>query len=56
MVATNKERGKYQELLAGTFHEVASEMKFIEIGLVKQLLVKKKDYRAMEQALGILRR
>jgi len=56
LVASNRERGKYQELLAGTFHEVADKMQFIEIGLVKELLGKKRDYKNMEQALGILKR
>lgn len=56
LVAANKERGKYQELLAGTFHEVAGQMRFVEIGVVKELLAKKRDYKRMEQALGILKR
>lgn len=56
LVATNEDRGKYQELIAGTFHEVADQMRFIEIGLVKELLGKKRDYKKMEQALGILKR
>jgi hypothetical protein len=56
LVASNKERGKYQELLAGTFHEIADKMQFIEISLVKELLGKKRDYKNMEEALGILRR
>lgn len=56
LVASNKERGKYQELLAGTFHEVADKMHFIEISLVKELLGKKRDYKNMEKALGIMRR
>lgn len=56
LVASNAERGKYQELLAGTFHEVGDRMKFIEIGLVRELIGKKKDYKNMEQALGILKR
>ncbi|OGO30879.1 MAG: hypothetical protein A2Z29_01330 [Chloroflexi bacterium RBG_16_56_11] len=56
LVASNKERGKYQELLSGTFHEVSDKMQFIEIGLVKELLGKKRDYKNMEKALGILRR
>lgn len=56
LVATNQERGKYEELLAGTFHEVADRMHFIEIGLVKELLGKKRDYKKLEQALGILQR
>lgn len=56
LVAGGQERAKYQELLAGTFHEVADKMEFIEIGLVKELLSKKRDYKNMEQALGILKR
>lgn len=55
LVASNKERSKYQELIAGTFHEVAARMRFVEIGLVKELLAKKRDYKRMEQALGILK-
>lgn len=56
LVASNRERAKYQELLAGTFHEVADKMQFIEIGLVNELLGKKRDYKNMEQTLGILKR
>jgi predicted RNA-binding protein len=56
LVAANGDRGKYQELLAGTFHEVADQMRFIEIGLVGELLAKKRDYKTMEQALGIVKR
>ena len=56
LVASNQDRGKYEELLAGTFHEVADRMHFIEIGLVKELLGKKRDYKKLEQALGILQR
>jgi len=56
LVAGNKARAKYQELLAGTFHEVADRMQFIEIGLIKELLTKKRDYKSMEQSLGILKR
>lgn len=56
LVASNKDRAKYSELLAGTFHEIADKIQFIEISLVRQLLAKKRDYRDMEQALGIMRR
>ena len=54
LVASNKDRGKYKELLAGTFHEVSDKMKFIDINLVRELLGKKRDYKNMEEALGIL--
>ena len=56
LVASNKERRKYQELLSGTFHEISERMQFVEINLVKELLGKKRDYKNMEEALGILRR
>ena len=56
LVASNADRGKYQELLAGTFHEVADKMQFIEIGLIRGLLGKKRDYKNMELSLGIMRR
>jgi hypothetical protein len=56
LVASNEQRGKFQELVAGTFHEVADRIQFVEIGLVRELLGKKRDYKKMEQALGILRR
>jgi predicted RNA-binding protein len=56
LVASNEDKGKYQELLAGTFHEVADKMVFIDINLVNTLLGKKRDYKNMEKALGILRR
>jgi len=50
------ERGKYQELLSGTFHEVGDQMRFIDAALVKELLEKKRDYREMERTLGIFKR
>ena len=56
LVASNSDRAKYQELLAGTFHEVADKMQFIDVSLVKELLGKKRDYKNMEVALGIMRR
>jgi len=56
LVASNEQRSKYQELLAGTFHEVADKMQFIEIKLISELLGKKRNYKNMEQALGIMQR
>lgn len=56
IVATMAEKSKYQELLSGTFHEVADQMKFIEVGVVKELLEKKRNYKEMERALGIFSR
>lgn len=56
LVATLGEKSKYQELLSGTFHEVASQMRFIDVALVRELLAKKKDYKEMERSLGIVKR
>lgn len=56
LVATVREKSKYQELISGTFHEVADKMRFIDVTLVKELLEKKRDYKEMERALGILKR
>lgn len=56
LVATMREKSKYQELISGTFHEVADKMRFIDVTLVKELLEKKRGYKEMERALGILKR
>lgn len=45
LVATMSDKGKYQELLSGTFHEVADPMRFIDVMSVKELLEKKRDYK-----------
>ena len=56
LVANTVDRSKYQELIAGSFHEIKSEMRFIEAGAVRQLLEKKLAYKELEQSLGILKR
>lgn len=56
LVASMSDRGKYQELISGTFHEVNDQMRFIDVALVKELLEKKRDYKEMERALGIFKR
>jgi len=54
LVAAIREKSKYDELLAGTFHELESQMHFIDIGMVDELLKKKRDYKDLEKTLGIL--
>lgn len=54
LVSSSRDHGQYQELASGPFHEVAQCLRFIDVGAVKQLLGKKRDYKSMEQALGIL--
>lgn len=56
LVASLGEKSRYQELISGTFHEIADQMRFVEITLVKELLEKKRDYKEMEQTLGIFKR
>jgi hypothetical protein len=56
LVAAMSDKSKYQELLSGTFHEVADQMRFIDATLVEELLGRKKSYQDMERALGSLRR
>jgi hypothetical protein len=56
LVATMSDKGNYQELLSGTFHEVADQMGFIDISSIKELLEKKRDYKNLERTLGIFKR
>ena len=56
LVAPLREKKKYEELLAGTFHEVAGQMRFIDVTVVGELLKKKKDYHELERSLGIIRK
>lgn len=55
LVASLSQKGKYEELLAGTFHEVADHLQFIDMQLVSELLEKKRTYREMERMLGIIK-
>jgi hypothetical protein len=49
------QKAKYEELLAGTFHEVANHLQFIDVQLIGDLLEKKRTYREMERMLGIIK-
>ncbi len=55
LVASLSQKAKCEELLAGTFHEVANHLQFIDMQLVHELLEKKRTYREMERMLGIIR-
>lgn len=55
-VATMGDKAKYEELLSGTFHEVADRMRFIDVRAIKELLKKKRNYKDMEKGLGIFTR
>jgi len=53
IVASEAERSKVENLLSGTFHEIGTRIKFIELGEVEELYKRKKDYLDFEKALGI---
>ena len=53
LVAGEGERARVNELLAGTFHEIAAELCFIPLGKVTELYNRKKDVRDLESELGI---
>lgn len=56
LVGNMGEKSRYQELISGTFHEVADQMRFIDVRLVKELHEKKMSYKEMERDLGIFKR
>lgn len=56
LVASMSDKPRYEELISGTFHEVAERMVFINIAYVQELLEKKRGYKEMEKELGILGR
>lgn len=56
LAATMADKSKYQELISGTFHEIADHVRFIDITSIQELLDKKRGYKELERALGIFRR
>jgi hypothetical protein len=53
LVAAKSDRVKTKSLMSGSFHEINSRMKFIEIGKVDELYKLKKTYFDLEEELGI---
>ncbi len=53
IVASEAERSKVGNLLSGTFHEISSRIKFIELEQVEELHKRKKSYLDFERELGI---
>jgi len=53
IVASEAERNKVEKLLSGTFHEIGSRIKFIELKQVEELYQRKKSYLDFEKELGI---
>jgi len=53
LVASLSDKRKFEELVSGTFHEIQNKIRFIDLEIVKQLLLKKLAYKNMERNLGI---
>ena len=55
LVANLQERAKYEELVAGTFHEIQSRVSFLDLNSVAELHKRKLSYKELERELGIMR-
>ena len=53
VVARQADYQKVEALLSGTFHEIGSRLKFIELEKVEELYKRKKAYLDLEKELGI---
>ena len=53
IVAPQTDRNRVKNLLSGTFHEISSRIKFIELRKVEELYKRKKAYLDFEKELGI---
>ena len=47
-------RPKFEELVSGTFHEIGSRVRFIQLSHIEELHKRKTSYRELERALGII--
>ncbi len=55
LAADSGERAKYEELLAGTFHEIQNRITFLDLKAVAELHRRKVGYKEFERELGIMR-
>ncbi|MDW8041181.1 MAG: EVE domain-containing protein [Nitrososphaerota archaeon] len=53
LIVAQEDKTKVDELLRGAFHEIRGEIKVIEISRISELYRKKKDYKELENALGL---
>ena len=53
IIAPQADRNRVENLLSGTFHEISSRIKFIELRKVEELYKRKKAYLDFEKELGI---
>lgn len=54
LVAQEKDRQAAEALLSGTFHEIRTSLKFIEVEQLQQVHTLKRQLRELEQKLGLL--
>jgi len=53
LVASQADLNKADNLLSGTFHEISTQIKFIELDKVEELYERKRAYLDLERELGI---
>ncbi len=54
VAGTLQERAKFEELVVGTFHEIHTRVRFIELATVADLHKRKSEYKTLETQLGLL--
>lgn len=54
LVSEPAQKGKLDQLLRGTFHEIRGRLRFIPIQTVRELYERKSSYKKLEEELGIL--
>jgi EVE domain len=54
LVSEPEQKGKLDQLLSGTFHEIRGRLRFIPIQTLRELYERKSSYKKLEEELGIL--
>jgi predicted RNA-binding protein len=54
LAASLDARPKFEELVSGTFHEIAGRVRFIQLNQIEELYKRKISYRELERELGII--
>jgi hypothetical protein len=54
LVGKQEHRAPFNELVQGTFHEVQSRLRFLELSQVEELYQRKRAYREFEAQMGII--
>ncbi len=53
LVARSDDWPKYEQLLAGTFHEIRHRIRFLPLDKVHELFMRKRSFKELESSLGI---